>query len=285
MAIRNARKARFLTLLTIRGFLRDMAKLVPLFSSSRGNSYYVSGNASAILVDAGRNCKQIELALASNGLSMERVGAVFVTHEHTDHVSALKVLLKKYRLPVIATAGTLEQLIAGDKLPAGIACTVIEDEIDVGGFMVRRVQTSHDAAESCGFHITTPDGRRCAIVTDTGYLTDDARHAIGQSDLAVVESNHDIGMLRSGPYPYALQQRILSDIGHLSNRSCAEALPAFVNGGVTRIILAHLSGENNSADTALSEAMRSLSAAGMTADRDYIIDVAPPASIGKGMVF
>lgn len=262
-----------------------MAKIVPLFSSSRGNAYYISGNNSAILVDAGRNCKQIELALAANGLSMDNVGAVFVTHEHSDHISALKVLLKKYRLPLFATPGTLAQLAQGDKIYPGTVCTPILDQIAFGDFLIGRVQTSHDAAESCGFRITTPDGRRCSIVTDTGYLTDDAIDAISHSHLAVVESNHDISMLKNGMYPYPLKQRILSDKGHLSNISCAQALPGFVDIGLTRIILAHLSQENNSAAVAMREAVRALAAAGMTRDTDYILDVAAPESIGKSMVF
>lgn len=262
-----------------------MAKIVPLFSSSRGNSYYISGNGSAILVDAGRNCKQIELSLSQNGLSMDKVGAIFVTHEHNDHISALKVLVKKYRLPVYATGGTLSELIRTDKLPADAVVHELSATTVFGDFSVKKVETSHDAAESCGFLITTPDDRRCAIVTDTGYLTDDAKNAVAGSHLAVLESNHDIGMLRNGAYPYPLKQRILSDYGHLSNVSCACELPGFVESGLTRIILAHLSQENNIPSIALSEAVKSLSRAGMTRDMDYILDVAAPETIGKSMNF
>ena len=262
-----------------------MAKIVPLFSSSKGNSYYIQGNSTAILVDAGRNLKQIEAALALNDLSLQNVRALFVTHEHTDHISALKVLLKKYDIPLYATRGTLDALTAGDKVPATARLNVIEDFVETADFRVVRVETSHDAAESCGYYIETPDGRRLSIVTDTGYLTEDARAAISRSNLAVVESNHDLNMLKNGPYPYILKKRILSDCGHLSNPDCAAALPSFVESGLTRIILGHLSEENNLPSIAVSEAIRSLSAAGMTVDSDCTVDVAPVETNRKSFSF
>ena len=262
-----------------------MAKIVPLFSSSKGNSYYIRGNGTAILVDAGRNLKQLESAMAANDISLGEVRALFVTHEHVDHVSALKVLLKKYDIPLYATKGTLDELIRGDRVPASARLNVISDVIETADFRVERVATSHDAAESCGYFIVTPDGRRLSIVTDTGYLTDGARAAIARSNLAVVESNHDVQMLRTGPYPYILQKRILSDTGHLSNAACAAVLPACVEQGLTRIILGHLSEENNRPSLAASESIGALTRAGMTADVDYTIDVAPVETNGKSVVF
>lgn len=262
-----------------------MAKIVPLFSSSKGNSYYIRGNGSAILVDAGRNLKQLEAAMALNALSMRDVGAIFVTHEHSDHISALKVLLKKYDIPLYASRGTLEYLTAYDKVPHTARLNVIDDCAEVADFRVRRVDISHDACDPCGFFITTPDDRRLSIVTDTGYLTEEAKAVLSASDLAVIESNHDLGMLRGGAYPYILKQRILSDRGHLSNAACAEALPSFVGAGLTRILLGHLSQENNTPYLAMTEAVDALSREGMRADSDYIIDVAAVESNGRSMVF
>lgn len=262
-----------------------MAKIVPLFSSSKGNSYYIQGNGAAILVDAGRNLKQLEAAMSVNGLSMRDVGAIFITHEHSDHISALKVLLKRYDIPLYASRGTLDYLTAYDKVPASARLHVIEDTVETEDFRVERVATSHDAAEPCGYHITTPDGRRVSVVTDTGYLTENAREAIAGSNLAVIESNHDVGMLRGGMYPYILKRRILSDSGHLSNAACAEALPSFVNAGLTRVILGHLSEENNTPHLALSEAVDALNRAGMVINADYMIDVAAVETNGKFMIF
>jgi len=262
-----------------------MAKIVPLYSSSKGNAYYIQGNGTAILVDAGRNLKQLEIAMSDNGLSMQNVRAIFVTHEHTDHISALKVLLRRYDIPLYATRGTMDELIRSDKIPASARTHIITDVIETADFHVERVETSHDATESCAYFIETPDGRRVSIVTDTGYLTDSAKAAIARSNLAVVESNHDVNMLRNGPYPYILQKRILSDRGHLSNAACAEALPSFVEAGLTRIILGHLSESNNLPSIAASEAVTALNRAGMVIDSDYTIDVAPVITNGKSVVF
>jgi phosphoribosyl 1,2-cyclic phosphodiesterase len=262
-----------------------MAKIVPLYSSSKGNSYYIQGNDAAILIDAGRNLKQLEATMAANDISLRSVRAIFVTHEHTDHISALKVLLKRYDIPLYATKGTLAELTRTDKVPASARLNVITDVVETADFRVERVATSHDAAESCGYFIVTPDGRRLSVVTDTGYLTDEARTALSRSNLAVVESNHDIRMLKNGPYPYILQKRILSDQGHLSNAACAEALPSFVEAGLTRILLGHLSEENNRPAIAVSEAVDALNKAGMVIDSDYTLDVAPVVTNGKSITF
>ena len=124
-----------------------------------------------------------------------------------------------------------------------------------------------------------------SVVTDTGFLTEDARLALSRSHLAVVESNHDIDMLREGPYPYILKKRILSDNGHLSNAACAEALPDFVGAGLTRIILGHLSEENNTPHLAVNESVGALNRAGMVINTDYTLDVAPVVTNGRAVTF
>lgn len=262
-----------------------MAKIIPLFSSSKGNSYYITGNNEAILVDAGRNCKQLEQALLSNEIDTRTIKAIFVTHEHIDHCSALKVFAKRYDLPVYGTKGTLDTLIKSNKVDAAAKLCCIEDEVALGDMLIQRVTTSHDAAESCGFHITTADNRRCAIVTDTGFLTQSALSALTNSDMAVIESNHDIDMLKNGPYPYVLKQRVMSMTGHLSNADCSKVLPSMVESSVTRILLAHLSAENNTPRLALDTAIAVLSGAGMKRDSDYTIDAAPIEYNGKSIVF
>ncbi len=262
-----------------------MAKIVPLFSSSQGNSYYISGNNEAILVDAGRNCKQLELALRQNEIDEKTIKAIFVTHEHTDHCSALRVFAKRYDLPIYATKGTIDALIKGDKVDINAKLNVIENDIVVGDMLIKRVMTSHDATESCGYHITTADNRRCAVVTDTGFLTNDALDALKKSNLCVIESNHDIDMLKNGPYPYILKKRVLSMTGHLSNVDCANVLPSLVQSGVTRLVLAHLSRENNTPSLALNTAVASLSSSGMERDSDYTIITAPVQTNGKNIIF
>lgn len=262
-----------------------MGKIVPLFSSSRGNSYYISGNNEAILVDAGRNCKQLELALMSNEIDTKTIKAIFVTHEHTDHISALKVFAKRYALPIYGTAGTIDALIKGEKVDKNANLNVIENEIILGDMSIKRVATSHDASESCGYFITTADGRKCSVVTDTGFLREDALEALKNSNAAVIESNHDVNMLKSGPYPYILKKRVLSMTGHLSNEDCSKVLPTLIENGVTHLMLSHLSQENNLPRLALDTAVAKLSAHNMIKDKDYTIMTAPVETNGKKIIF
>lgn len=262
-----------------------MAKAVPLFSGSKGNSYYIGSAGEGVLIDAGRNCKQIELAMEANGLNMRSVGALFITHEHTDHCSAVKVLAKKYNLPVYASRGTLTALANGGKLPPHVAAQVIENETAVGNMLIKRINTPHDAAESCCFRVTAPDGKCALIATDMGVMLPDVRQAAKESDFAVIESNHDIDLLKTGPYPYVLKRRILSDRGHLSNEACAAELCELVRSGTLRLMLGHLSEQNNTPGIALRTAVAELTRGGMKLNTDYTLDVAPGTPAVKSVIF
>lgn len=262
-----------------------MAKIVPLFSSSRGNSYYISGNNEAILVDAGKNCKQLELSLLQNEIDTKTIKAVFVTHEHTDHCSALKVFAKRYDLPIYATRGTLDALVKGEKVDKNAKLFAIENEVVLGDMRIKRVSTSHDASESCGYYIETADNRKCSVVTDTGFLTADALTALKNSNAVVIESNHDVEMLKNGPYPFILKKRVLSLTGHLSNVDCAKALPQLLESGVTRFVLSHLSQENNTPRIALDTSVAVLNSFGAVRENDYTIMTAPVETNGKSVIF
>ena len=262
-----------------------MARVVPLFSGSKGNCYYIGTAAEGVLIDAGRNCKQIELAMEANGLSMKSVGAVFVTHEHIDHCAALKVLVKKHALPVYASRGTLQELQHRDRLPAGAKTAVITGELALGNMRVERFDTSHDAAESCCYRVTAPDGKVAMIATDLGFVSEPIRAALERCDFVVLESNHDVDMLRTGPYPYPLKRRILSDIGHLSNDACAVELAQLVGSGTCRLMLGHLSEQNNTPQLALRTAVAELGRAGMKFKGDYTLDIAPYNPTIKSVIF
>ena len=262
-----------------------MAKLVTLFSSSGGNSYYIGASGQAVLIDAGRSCKQIEQAMMSNNLDMRSVRAIFITHEHSDHCQGLKVLASRYGFTVYGSEGTLNALERTDKLSSRFTADIIETKVSIGDMLIERHNTPHDAAESCAYSITTPDGSRATIATDMGIMVADVREAIKKSSLAVIESNHDIDMLRCGPYPYTLKKRILSDKGHLSNKACAEELPELVKCGVNRIILGHLSKENNTPLLAYNTSLESLTKAGMAQGLDFTLEVAPVETNGKAIIF
>lgn len=262
-----------------------MAKFVTLFSSSKGNSYYIGSSGQAVLIDAGRSCKQIEQAMLSNNLDMRSVRAIFITHEHTDHCQGLRVLASRYGINVYASEGTLEGLVQNNMLCDRFSYDVITSKISIGDMLVERIDTPHDSRESCAYRITAADGRKAMIATDMGIMLPSVRKAISCCELAVVESNHDVNMLMSGPYPYPLKRRILSDRGHLSNVACAEELPDFVRAGVRHLVLGHLSQDNNTPEVALQTSLCSLSGAGMKQNEDFTLTVAPVETNGKSILF
>lgn len=263
----------------------NLARAVPLFSGSKGNSYFIGTASEGVLIDAGRSCKQIENAIEANGLSMKSISAVFVTHEHTDHCSALRVLASRYGFDVYASQGTLDALIASNKVAEKTNAFVIENEIAIGNMLVQRIDTPHDSAESCCYRVVAADGRSALVATDMGYMTQQVRLAAQKSDFAVIESNHDIDMLKSGPYPFVLKKRILSDRGHLSNTACAEELAELVRCGTLRLMLGHLSEQNNTPRIALSTSVNALEQAGMKFKSDYTLDIAPSETRLRSVIF
>jgi phosphoribosyl 1,2-cyclic phosphodiesterase len=264
-----------------------MARFCPLFSGSSGNSYYIGTASSGILVDAGRSAKQLTEMMRRCELEMDCVKAIFVTHEHSDHVSGLRVLASRHHIPVYASGGTLTALermnSLNDKFPYGV---IDECGMECAGMYIKPFHTSHDSAESIGYLIDTPDGRRVGVSTDLGYMSQEVRAALCGTDLLVLESNHDVGMLNNGPYPYPLKKRILSQTGHLSNEACARELCGFVEKGTTRFVLAHLSAENNTPELAYQTSLCSMRMAGMKEGTDFELYVAPRENAaGNVMIF
>lgn len=262
-----------------------MAKVVPLFSGSRGNSYYIGSSGEGVLIDAGRSCKQLEQALALNNIQISSIGGIFVTHEHIDHCSAIKVFAKRYGIKVYGSQGTLEALEEGGKLDPVIHTEVISDSMAVGNMQVNRCNTSHDARESCCYQVVTADDRRAVIATDLGVMTDCVREIIKDSDFAVVESNHDVRMLKLGFYPQSTKRRILSDKGHLSNDSCANELAEFIKSGTLRLMLGHISENNNLPDLALNTSLNELLKEHMRNGIDFTLETVPPETLGKAVIF
>lgn len=223
-----------------------------LFSGSSGNCVYVSGKRAKILIDAGKSAKAVREALKSIGVSINEIDAIFITHEHTDHISALKTLSKNYGIPVHAVTG------CASCVASCCGCTeghVIEHDpiysVEVGDLSVSSFRTSHDSACSVGYKITTEDGRSFGIATDTGIVTKGTGNALTGCEAVVLECNYDPDMLRDGPYPQHLKTRIASRFGHLSNGDCARFASYLANYGTKSILLAHISRENNSPELAL----------------------------------
>lgn len=257
-----------------------MARFSSLFSSSSGNCTFIGSGTGGILVDVGVSGKQTLAALDCIGVDIADIGAIFVTHEHSDHISGLRALASKYNINVYTSQGTMQKLEEMGKLCSKYTCSVIPNEgVECRGMFVRPFRTSHDCAESLGFTIETPDDRKISILTDTGYVSDEMYNAVSGSDLILAESNHDVGMLRNGPYTYALKRRILSDVGHLSNIACSELVTRLVNEGTTRIVLGHLSKENNMPALAFETSKAALQAEGAVENSDYMMYVAGTGDI------
>lgn len=238
-----------------------------------------------MLIDVGRSAKQIEEAMMQNELDMRSVRAIFITHEHIDHCRGLRVLASRYGINVYASEGTLEELIKGGHIDDRFSADVISDRLTVGDMLIERVNTPHDSRESCAYRVTTADSKRAMVATDMGVMLPSVRNYLSRCDVAVIESNHDIDMLRTGPYPYLLRRRILSDRGHLSNVACAKELPDLVRSGLRRILLGHLSSENNTPQLALATSLKALESAGLRHDDDFVLDVAPKETNGKAILY
>lgn len=223
-----------------------MPTFYPLFSSSKGNAYYLRQSGEGILIDCGKSAKQIFEALQEREIPKEEIKAIFITHEHTDHVQGLKRLSSLPEVRVYASAGTLSALEEKNLLSAKAAVFPVDKAgIELDFMKVMPFPISHDCAEGFGYTVETADGRKTSFATDTGVITDEIYAAVSGSDTVVLESNHDVRMLQNGPYPYILKRRILSENGHLSNDQCTETALRLLKTGTTRLFLAHLSQENN----------------------------------------
>lgn len=257
-----------------------MARLAPLFSGSTGNSYYIGSRSAGLLIDCGRSARQMDAMLRRCGVDPLAIQGILVTHEHSDHITGLRVFAKKYRLPVYASAGTCAAI--AQQMESELR--VIGEGEEIAGMVVKPFHTSHDCAEGMGFRVYTGDDRVFALATDTGWLTPEVREHLLGADLTVIESNHDVRMLREGRYPYPLQRRILSDRGHLSNDACAAFLPQLAESGCRRFVLAHLSRENNTPQLALGAAAFALEQAGLVRDVDFSLEAAAPENTAGGVI-
>lgn len=263
-----------------------MPKLCPLFSGSSGNSYYLETAGSGILIDCGRSAKQVENALAERDIDPRRIQAIFITHEHTDHVSALRVFASRYHTKVYASYGTIEAMQEKEQINERVDIHPLTlDGVELDGFLVEPFRISHDCVEGYGYVIETQDGRRTAFATDTGIITPAIQQALTGCDTVVLESNHDVGMLQCSGYPYLLKRRILSDVGHLSNERCAETAAELVKTGTTRLLLAHLSRENNLPELALQASLCELECQGMKQQTDFLLSVVPETCHDKPMLY
>jgi phosphoribosyl 1,2-cyclic phosphodiesterase len=236
-----------------------LTTLHTLASGSSGNAALLSRNGTYVLLDAGISCRRITAALRTLELTPEDLSAVFITHTHSDHICGMQTLMNRWDLPVCASEETCRQL---EYRIAGVAPRLRPfrwgETLRLGAFTVTPFPTSHDAPGSAGYRFD-----EAGVLTDSGRVTEEARTALAGAELLLLESNHDVDRLRSGPYPYYLKQRILSDRGHLSNDDAARFAVEEAAGGARQIVLAHLSAENNTPELAREAVASALADAGL----------------------
>ena len=252
-----------------------MSKACQLFSGSKGNSVYVACSTGKFLVDVGVSAKRLENALSEIGVEPSSLSGIFVTHEHTDHISGLRVFACRYNLDVYAHPDVITAMRNTKKIDDKVKTREITSPLELSGVKIIPFENSHDSVACLGYRFDMSDGRSICICTDTGYVTDDAREKMRGCDLAFLESNHEVTMLQNGTYTYRLKQRILSNSGHLSNDSCAEYACELVRGGTTRIVLSHLSRENNMPDIAYQTTLCALRQEGFKENKDFRLSVSP----------
>lgn len=227
-------------------------------SGSSGNCAVWRAGDTAVLIDLGVSVRALTGALHGIGMEMTELSAVLLTHEHSDHIRGLATFVKKYDLPIYATFGTAAAIL--QKLPQAADCLQTfagGEAFDIGGLHVQSMPIPHDAAEPVAYRIDG-GGHRLGYVTDVGFVPDTIQHTIAGCDTIVLESNHDVDMLRTGPYPMYLKQRIRGRTGHLSNEDCARSAVVLAQAGARQLVLAHLSDKNNSPLTALRCTQRAL---------------------------
>lgn len=215
-----------------------------LYSGSSGNSIYISSPKAKILVDAGVTGKSIGLALESINVNPLYLNGILVTHEHSDHVKGVGVLSRRFNLPIYANEKTWIAMKNKIGKIKNENINIIDKNFNIMDMEIETFKIPHDASDTIGYSINS-NGKKVSIATDMGVFTNGIKNNIKDSDLVLIESNHDEEMLKFGPYPYELKRRILSSTGHLSNSDSASAILEVLKHGPKKIFLGHLSGTNN----------------------------------------
>ena len=222
-------------------------EIYSLCSGSSGNCYYFNCGGDEFLIDIGMSMKGVKSALSSLGSSLENIRAIFITHEHSDHTKGCAMVSKYYKIP-IHVLSPCASLIDADK--SLINAHPHFFSVKIGNTEIFSIPTSHDSAACCGYKVCR-DGLSFGIATDMGFANSEIATALTGTKAAVIEANYDPDMLKYGPYPYHLKERIASKAGHLSNEESARLCAYLSEKGTEHIMLGHLSKENNTPEKAL----------------------------------
>ncbi len=239
-------------------------KFCVLASGSSGNAALVSTGHTRILVDAGLSMRELRKRLATIGESLDQVDAILITHEHSDHVSGLPVLArnKDVRAVIHMTRLTGPAIDWGETQPARLECFQAGASFQIGDIEVQSFGIPHDAIDPVGYTFEA-EGVRIGIATDLGYIPESIKFHLRRADMLLLEANHDLDMLKVGPYPWSVKQRVMSRVGHLSNLVMSDYLLQDLDACTSRLILGHLSEQNNHPEIVRMIATQSLEQRGL----------------------
>jgi len=250
-------------------------KIFSIRSGSRGNAALVLSEKNKILIDCGISGKATEAALAEVGVNPSEIDGIIITHEHSDHIAGVGIVMRRYNIPVWANAETWQAMSGqiGRYNDALVKIFENEKEFEIGNVGIKPFSIPHDAACPVGYSLK--DGKeKISVATDIGELKKDLFSAIRGSSTVLLEANHDVNMLEIGNYPLPLKRRIRGKLGHLSNDDAAMAAEFLVKLGTEKILLGHLSEENNYPELAMQTVLCGLDSAGIKVGEDVLLDVA-----------
>jgi phosphoribosyl 1,2-cyclic phosphodiesterase len=227
-----------------------------LASGSKGNAAYAEIDGVRLIVDVGISARRLKEKLSEIEVAPESLDGILITHEHRDHINGLATFCKNYSVPIYSRAATFAAMYCYDKLPQE-NLQAIKDSFSVKNLHIEAFNISHDAADPVGYNIYSRSGKKFTLATDLGFVTSSVQAAIDNTDVLVLEANHDINMLKRGSYPFSLKQRILGNRGHLSNEEAAWTLVRMKRPQKMKVVLAHLSEDNNRPEIA-SETIKSI---------------------------
>lgn len=249
----------------------DKLRFQSFGSGSSGNCYYIGNASSGLLIDAGVGVRTIRKCLRNLGLDFENIWGVFVTHDHADHIKAVGPIGEKHRVPVYTTRkvheGIQRSYCVTEKLYSSRKYIEKGETVEVGEFKVTAFHVSHDATDNVGYTVEYK-GKRFAFATDLGFVGEEVAQHLTQADYLVLEANYDEQMLRKGPYPIHLQNRIIAETGHLSNEQAGLFLAENYNERMQHIFLCHLSRENNLPELAYTTVQNHLDEKRITVGKD-----------------
>ncbi|AEV70599.1 MBL fold metallo-hydrolase [Acetivibrio clariflavus] len=259
-----------------------MIKFCSLYSGSSGNSLFISDGRTKMLIDSGISGKRIIEALVAIGENPSELSAILVTHEHSDHIKGVGILSRKFDIPIYANENTwnaMEQAIGPVNIKNKM-CFCNCEEFKIGNICIKAFPIPHDAVDPVGFNFFL-GSKKITTATDIGHITKELISHLMGSDLLFIESNHDVEMLKVGPYPWPLKKRILGERGHLSNEMAGKVVAHLAKKGTKKFLLGHLSRENNFPELAYRTVCNVLDENDICAGRDVMLSVALRDQVGE----